>query len=53
MVSEQEVTTRLWEVYQLLADVARMPEPEVTDDEMNRTIIGLRTMTVTVMPPTK
>ncbi len=42
MPSEQDVTTRLWKVFQLLADGARMPEPEVDSDEMTRTSIDLR-----------
>ena len=37
MPSERDATTRLWKVYQLLSDVARMPEPEVDSDEMTRT----------------
>jgi hypothetical protein len=53
MPSERDATTRLWKVYQLLSDVARMPEPEVDSGEMNRTIIDLRTMTVTTLPPDK
>jgi hypothetical protein len=51
MLSDKEITNRLWMVYQLLADVGRMPEPEVDPEEFDRTIFDLRTLTLASLPP--
>ncbi len=52
-MTADEITNRLWRVYQLLAEVGQLPPVEVNPEEAKRVVFDFKTLTMTPLDDTR